>query len=501
MKYGLMKYSFLFEGQISPDTEKAVVQQKLARLFGINTDELDPIFDGMGKFQRDDLDEVTARLYKKEFSKVGAIGVVSALEANLAIAQEPRSTPSVSKPKPPSASPEFALPRVDHKAQRASHWLKWSSLAIIGIVIADRILKAIVVPNGNELQTGIDIGIWPVLLAHIPLIYGCFLLAEVKKLPRFASLLGIFSIAGVAILLLLPDKLSSKQKMTPKMLVFAAFSCSLFIYAISSYWSTSADLSQFLASSDALQEGRTLYPNGRQKDLSVLVTEQAEMRGYLNDTLRFIEEGELRPDDVSIVADKMFHEFSKYVVWRNYQRFVYHTTSKKMPKELNEESSKQDQVLFRNLISQKVTPLSNARLWMEYNYWFVAPSESEIRTAEASFGKFLDHTFQAVQDAIIERSMTRKKDSNKILLKTLPPSEIRLREHPLAPLTLFDTHFEYRLKTESNATQKVAIGVMMKDHKNVYGDVQQRPTIVVLSAELPVKYMSNLMGVFGGYRD
>jgi len=73
------------------------------------------------------------------------------------------------------------------------------------------------------------------MLAHIPIIIGCYLLVKEKRLAAPLRLLGLFSFAGLSVLLLLPDKRSKGTKVSLKALAVTVLSCGIFIY-----WSGSA---------------------------------------------------------------------------------------------------------------------------------------------------------------------------------------------------------------------------------------------------------------------
>ena len=87
------QFNILFRGEILPGHDVLQVKRKLASLYKVSEDKLEPWFSGQTITIKECVDHATAKKYKEVFDNVGAICILQKLENN----KEPRS----SSPSPP----------------------------------------------------------------------------------------------------------------------------------------------------------------------------------------------------------------------------------------------------------------------------------------------------------------------------------------------------------------------------------------------------------------
>ncbi len=250
-----------------------------------------------------------------------------------------------------------------NKSQR---WLTYSSIAIIAIIMGDQALQ-----NFHTLeQAGVDIGILPLLVAHLCLLRGCFLFAKEQDLEMYYGLLGLLSIAGLALLSLIATR-HQGNPIRLKQLGFVVFS-----FAVVYHWSGSLGVNsniyqQQVMENQHLAEGRHEYPsNTLQNDPEIYSSEEKEILDYLTSSLEILTTKKMRPNQVEKIADIVFSEFTRYQAWRNYQYFLHASQGKTLPTIFDEDQVTQHHKKFKNLLNARINRFSShPRLVRSYEAW------------------------------------------------------------------------------------------------------------------------------------
>jgi hypothetical protein len=523
-----MQYVFRFSGEINPKSSPQQVAHNLAKLFQVTTAEVMPLLNGRACFERRDIAKITAEAYVDEFARAGAIGylekiddvkqnvyasdsvLASSVRTNSAVAAE-----SIQNGNLYSGRPERRVIRDDKKeigetprlsarvkqAARAALWLKYAGIGIVSVTIADGYLQDALIID----QWGMDIGYWPYILAHIPLIYGCSLLARVKGYGASLGMLGALSLLGLSLLLLMRDKHNRHQQRAFKIIPFSIFSAFLSIYWYSNLSDSLAEQEAYTLTSQSLYLGRNEYTSSLQGGLEIYKAEQVEMRDYLLETIQLIDQGDLRPNVVEQISEQMFFEFSRYVIWRKYQQFSHLVAGKRLPKGLSDGFNEKDQALFNRILVVGITGSSHARLRSVRDSWFIAPSTYEQRPSEAEkFGSSLEALRVAAINAMIIKQRNAQREARQAGPDVAEPLTLLAEDlagfaYPGISVKYNGAAIEYTWQAGPYADKTLALGIYTKISVNRSGKKNYSPQLIVLSHQFPAKYISKFFAVFDGY--
>lgn len=385
-----------------------------------------------------------------------------------------------------------ALP--SKQQNRAARWLRIGGLSVIGTMLADSRLQSALVVD----RYGLDLGYLPLIIAHIPLVIGCFLLAKEKKLPPLYRYLGVLSFAGVSILMLMPAQHQPSKRLGLGALAVTAFSCVVFLYWTGMAFKTSSELQHFHERLASLKDGRGQYPSEQLQSSDTLYqSERSELLSLMREVITLVEADSLRPDEVSELSNAMMGELAKYAAWRQYQTFLHHVKRQKLPKGLSEDAQKKDESAVKGVI-QGVTQASNKRLYEMVNNWMIGPV-NEIEYAKTNrVRRPLDHLYRANFDGWImqEKAYTssaaeeRLYDVRKIDLPTMIDTVMTKHKH----------HVEYKFTAGALNGKTLAVGFYVDEQPSRRGGgVDYSPVYRVLNAEVPATYMSGLISVLRNY--
>lgn len=566
-----MKYRFEFSGQLAEGAKVAKVERNLAKLFSSTEQELQGLFNGSHEFVREGLDETAARSYVALFKRAGAIGKISKsnqTEDDGTPPPEPQSSsdqstlertdsetdgpdegddqntdaqrsssspldqqaqfgehvaqslraaateindesgqgPDISATAPKQTT---TYTQFNRKQSKAARWLRIGGLAIVGTMIADNQLQNALIIDRH----GMDLGYWPLLLAHIPLLIGCYLLAQEKRLSPIFGALGLLSFAGLSILLLMPEKGAKQHKIGLGAAAMTVFSCAVFVYWFGGALRTSADTQSYYERLASLHEGREEFPSTmHQGQPEAYRSERSELHELMNEIIELANSDALRPDDATELANEMMNELARYIAWRQYQQFLHYTQDLKLPDALSEASQKSDAQFFGALLNG-ITPNSNKRLYESMLSWTVGRVNEKEYAKGGGIRKQLDHIFDATRDGWIlqleaerdaQNSATDAASSSKSDPGKRPAVDLAKLNLPKlsgAELNKHEHHVEYVFKSGPFTGKTLAIGFYTKKNPPRWNKkVSYSPTYKVLNNAIPAKFMSNLISVFSDYR-
>jgi len=379
-------------------------------------------------------------------------------------------------------------------SQKANRWLKWSSIAIVATVIADRYLQ------GGSLTGQVGIGSFPLLFAHLGLLRGCFLLARVKGLEVYMGLLGLFSLAGLSILLLLPNHNGRENPITNKKIAFAAVCCGLFIYWLGGSLITGNNTRSFFEAAEQLANGRIEYPiRERQASHNVYLSEQQEMQDFLATTLHRLATTNYRPDDISNISQRMFAELSRYEIWRNYQRYLHITEKQTLPRALDKEFTRSDRRFFSEYLQEHITHSSHARLSAAHSDWMLATTPEKTPDGLVRFDIFVNSIYENFRSAYLQKIATQDQDAPPI--SELHTEDIVIPTYKNTNTRVFDTYVEYTAGHGMLKKTPFALGFYLEPYLNKRKQRHYHPKMIIISPEFPAKYISGPAAVFDGYKE
>jgi len=357
---------------------------------------------------------------------------------------------------------------------------------------------------------GLDIGTFPLILAHLPLAYGCYLLAKEKKLatPYFA--LCLLSFAGLAVLMMLPKKGDRNHKVPVSALLIAVFSCGVLIYWFGGTAKTSAATQGYYDRLQLVSEGRAEYPREQlQSDNSLFINERDELLSLVYEIIDFIDADELRPDEASNLASMMMSEIARYASWRNYQTYLFFSQRKTPPEDLTQVAQRNDQQEFSKIINS-VGRASNPRLYEEVSFWIAGSPNSDVFYRKYGKQIELNDMHNAVFDLWRRSLDTRAKDrsrgqqvdnpSTDALAPTLDLSLLEVPQLRNAIVNRHESHIEYLFTSGELNGKVLAIGLYTKKNKPRWDKkVTYSPVYKVINSDIPAVKISGLLNILKDY--
>ncbi|MDG9671195.1 hypothetical protein ONV78_25875 [Hahella sp. CR1] len=555
----MKQYSFEFRGQLSPGADQGKTQAGLAKLFQTDAAELAPLFSGEAIFRREGLNEFTAKSYQQQFARVGAIGAVREQTKNTAApsvatnttphqnktsgsptaspqtAEVPPKTDDRSRcPKclsqnidatqcldcgvilekyrqmqerlqnpPPQPAPvqaePFRLEEADSEQKRAAKWLSWAGLILTIVFVSDSYLLKI-----NFLYSaGIDLGYIPFFVGHLVLLRGCILYAESKGYSMLVGLLGLFSLAGLSILMLLPDHRRDKSGVTGKHLATAGVCILVCVVWAVGFFNKLHDMSEIANEGRQLIAGRHEYPAPELDSAAeIYEREQKEMQAYLEKSLKTIKDGSFRPSEITTLADVMFGALARYEAWRNYQRYRHVVEQQPLPTPLESDWTKQSQKLFATLLFKSIDREKQRRLYTEKQNWLVGVHPDQVGPFWDKFSRYL---FDVLSDYMTAyRNELYRQPFNKDKNAPPPVTTLDLREINLPDyaklrkdVTVDTVTYSATLGQLSHTPLTVAF--YLEPYTKRFGKQGILAKGVVISPDFPNKYLYGHFNLFSRY--
>lgn len=534
----LNTYTITFRGECAQGVDSVDCRIRLARVFNVEAESLDPIFTGKAYYQRVNLDEETAQLYHKTFESVGAIIELAMTQTLKTDHDEANSSPSEgagdSKKQCPKCgstsinedscfdcgvyfkklipekedaqalSPEPTSSDVldvsegreeDEKLEKkAAMWISRSCFAIIALIIADRYLQN----TGILLTAGIDIGYIPFLVVHGALLRACFLYAKFKGLPTATGFLALLSLLGVSILILLPRKNDNNTRgITLKNVAVVVVSGFILAYWVSGYLTYKSVSSEILHRTELLHSGRNEFPSiEMQYDPAIYQREHIEISVFVEETIDAIEFESFRPDQITTMANNMFSELARYETWRNYQHFLHLTGGVDLPISLQKDGSDADRRHFVGLLDTKITRASKARLSNVKSDWLNGTIPDLTPRFWLDFNLHVGRMYEAYRNAYFVASSRTKGEP-----VTLDLQSVHFPSLSSGKMSIESAYVKIVGFPAPWAERSLAIGFYLEPYVNRRGMTGYIPKMVMLSPSFPYQYFAGMNRVFEPYTE
>ncbi|MFV1982048.1 MAG: hypothetical protein ACC657_00790 [Thiohalomonadales bacterium] len=454
---GDKKYTITFSGDICKDSSIESVINKIAALFDISPSEVTPIFDGTKQFQRCGLNEFTAKYYVKKFKKIGAVCLLkpdketklASIKTNTITTTQPIQTVTNKNSCPKCQSLNIDTEKcfdcgiyfekynsrmsqtskndqinisqqvirddddndehqeiLEYKS-KAIRIIKYAAFYLIAIFTLDNYTDS----NREALRFVIgpdfDVGFFPYLLGNIALAWGSYYLALVKGRSGYWGLLGLISLPGLCVLLLLTDKNKISSKIDTKVQAFSYFIIILSIIWAANILFLTGDESAYIAKGLALREQRHEYPETEFDSESKLFHQEInELNRYLDEGFTLLLENNFDHSQINRIGDAMFSETIRLFIWINYQRYLQFRNGGSGAAFLETESIKQQQIKIFTKIQDAVRKVSQTSFNKSFSKWFTGGSDTDYKEI-MSYAVFFKEEFQVRQ---IIRELTLMKE-------------------------------------------------------------------------------------------
>lgn len=383
-----LDYRFEYAGEMSPEAKPATVKLGLAKLFSVDPKEIDPLLNGKAVFIREPIPEFTARKYQEKFRKLGAIGYLSESKAGALLKANEMDSVRLAqgenvlsdakrnlmdtdccpkcqaknidqgqcsscgiyvekyrarmRPNPVVEQAEEEADVIEDTSEERRSGIRWISLsvtALYALIFLDSQISDFVIgfnPFGG-------LGVFPYILVHFALVYGCIQYATAKGYNPLLGFIGMFSLAGLSVLLVAKDRDIRFNANSFKQWVFA-----LFCIGYSVYWSVNQfveyqRVSAVLASVQGLSSGREVYPSdsGQQNDLHYS-REHDELHAYLKETLELLKQKQFSVKKQAQIAEMVMQSIAQYELWKDYQTYLLSNEGLVLPDSLNRKRRRKD---------------------------------------------------------------------------------------------------------------------------------------------------------------
>ena len=536
-----MTYTFRYAGELREGAIEENVVKNLSRLFKTPPEKIEQLFNQQYEFVVNDLSKEVASDYRNAFSRAGAVGYITSIDTTEkessqstfnSVEDITNKNHSATEPPKEDIKPDHgsSLDRtsdnrttnnrttnnktkqdifvhtLDKGQSQTAKWLRIGALCVLVTMIIDSQLQSMLVVD----RFGLDIGVFPIILAHLPLAYGCYLLAKEKKLatPYFA--LCLLSFAGLAILMMLPKKGDRNHKVPLSALLIAVFSCGVLIYWFGGTAKTSAETQGYYDRLKLVSEDRAQYPSERlQSDNSLFINERHELLSLVYDIIDFIDADELRPDEASKLASMMMSEIARYASWRNYQTYLFLSQRETPPDDLTQAAQDNDQREFSKVINS-VGRASHPRLYEEVSFWIAGSPNSDVFYRKYGKQIELNDMHNAVFDLWIRSQDPRTKNRNPVqqdeststdaLAPTLDLNLLAAPPLRNAIVNRYESHIEYAFSSGEFAGKVLAIGFYTKKNKPRWDKkVSYSPVYKVINSDIPAVKISGLLNILKDY--
>lgn len=497
-EYLMNNFQFEFDGEIQAGQLPGTVQLKLAALFGVPVEHLDALMQGSQTFTRSAIDATTAELYLKMFLDVGAIGKVERVadshrnaenkpQASQATSFQPKAADDNKERCPKCTSLEIADGRCgtcgifikkylckqssdpivreesptsdDHEASTNRHaavkWLSFASTAISALAILDYYLSQFAVYS----VTGFDMGITPYLLAHVGLLYGCYLYAISKGYSDIVGALGLLSFAGLSILLLLPDKTNRSAGRSPKQVVLAIICIGYSVFWASNLLNSGGTAEHIKAAAATLPADRNAFPNLElDSNEAIYQAEQDEIIMFIHESLATVVEGNYRRQASVDAANAVMQALADYKNWKRYQAYLHRIRGQPLPPSLRDENLRAEGSAIVGAIEAHIdfraqrTPLSETVVT-----WFIGDDPSSYSNTDIEYE--LSQYVHAVDSQITLNSKS-------LMSRSSEPDfypKIDLTQLVVTPNSKFDvevtkTTITFKVRVGNRSTEYLVVG-------------------------------------------
>lgn len=524
-------FQFTFWGEIQPGHDREHVQTQLARLFDVAPQQLDGLMRGEQEFTRTGIDADTADQYLQAFSRLGATGRVEADNVKTPENIAPTPKPAVRTNSgdddsqhrcPKCSSLEIAngecdncgiiitkylnlqaqlQPSVDggeshhsfssntdHPDNRRSA-VKWLTVATTGLLVistADQYLG----------RLGFDIGLMPYIVANLCLAYGCYLFALSKGYSSWTGMLGLFSFAGLSVLLLLPVR-GERATTSIRQLVFSLACIIYSVYWANNYREERASANAIVASSGFLSEGRNRFPSAvLDSEDAIYQRERDELLQWMAMSLTTIAERGFSDNTAVAVADTLTAALADYQVWQHYQIYQHNLMGAALPAALSKAARSEEADMFVSTLEShidfrgRLTPVSRTIM---SGFFGADPYSESINDIWSE----LSHYSQKVNSLVMRNS--------RILIQhnpdSVPPIQLDLRQLELPAserinAEIGQTTIILRLKPAATDGRYVTLGFFPIDRRSAWNGPRYLIDYKVIDTNIPNKRLKPPLNAF-----
>jgi len=398
-------YSVSASGEILPGFTVAKVKRNLSNLFSIEENMVEPLFSDNYCFLKTNLDRLTAEEYMRDFIRSG-------LKANLSSMPDVQVSPESISPESitPDICPKCFAPKTseincdscgiyfdkfrktvksDDSAadgvepeltnvyENAKTLLRLGVLILTVVFIVDNYLTEL-----DFLEyMGVNVGVWPYVVGHMVFSVGSFMYAQARGVKGVLLIISLFSIIGLSMVLLLSskkhegtDREETDQKKTGQE-IWKIRGIAIVVLLVSIFWLVQqkhekADLLSLYQLVEESRELRSSYPAELQGDLyKAIPLARDKLFEVVDRSFEMLAEYELNSDEVSEVSRTMFKDATDFILWLQYQRYLYHSVKKTIPDALDNEYVDRQKVAIYKYIVDSARDELPARFSQEFQRW------------------------------------------------------------------------------------------------------------------------------------
>lgn len=403
-----------------PEFEIESVKEKFTILFGVNLSEVTPLFERKCMFQRTGLNKYTADQYVAKLTKIGCLCYLeqeldgfpvmepiieepSTKEFNTTIPDKSdknlcpkcqssninheqcldcgmifekyRKLTSISKSGTfvtKDVQSEDNIDTLEHM-KRAVRIIKYVTIYLLIVFTADNYIQDNKQTIRLLLDRDFEIGIFPYIIGHIGLVFGCYFLALAKGRSGLWGLLSLASLPGLGVLLLLPNKnVNTLVRPVNKTKIFAIAMILISVYWALANYNKSIEESKFIDSSVVLREQRHEYPIATfDIDSELYKSELNELDEFLDKGFVLLSENDYRSSQVAEIANTMFSETTRLFIWMNYQQYLQYRNGEHGSDYLEQKNITKLQTAVFKKIKNAIETLGSAELFKVYEDWFL----------------------------------------------------------------------------------------------------------------------------------
>lgn len=409
-----------FKGDIQENRRPEEARDRFASLFSISSDEVGPLFRKEAVFIRQGLDRFAVDKYRKIFQKAGVrffIGDESAfggspnpklvLTLNTVIcprckteqtyggnclmcpdqplrqAKEPPANANergIGETEGPAgneaeAGSEKSMPEAIRRSNRiARRVFRFGGLLMLAIFMFDEKFREFAITHATlylDANTK-SVGWLPYFLVTLYLTYGCYHYVRVKGYSPWFAFLGLTSLFGMGIIILLPNKRDPEPNQKP--LSRKNIAGVVFIL-ISLYWAQNLlmkkgdagrQLQQPVPLSTELEtpddESRTAWPDS-------LEIHERELWAYVDDTFALLSDYDFEISETEQISDRIYLALSNFCVWLDYQHYLFIKYDEDIPENLGREAIEKRIEKYILMLREKVEELDDPLVQRAHVDW------------------------------------------------------------------------------------------------------------------------------------
>jgi len=367
-------FKIIFCGQLQAGHDATTAIPQIASFLKLSPDLVQMYFDGQQRFERDDLDFMTAIHFQRAFAKAGAVCLIIAMQTCASCHCRQKTSPLCIRCKKTlqtfsastSSNPLLQNEQIAHEEnseayQQKSRAIFWFSIGLslqAGSLLLDQVLQ----------YYGFDY-LWLYFLSVPAFVLGGWYLAPLKGYPRSMALLCLFPLLGLGVMLLLPDRQyvdptqKRHQQWAGAMMVVVSF------IAFAQWGMEARTFANFKTHSTTLA---TMLKHQQIHDTALM---DEQMTKFIQHGFDAIQESSSRPDTASVMVDELFYRLSDFFMCLHYQYYQSkHLTIN------NSEVMKPFYEKYYTMMWEQIEALDNPFIAAEFRRLLI-PTESDEQLA------------------------------------------------------------------------------------------------------------------------